>query len=947
LKALKTAVKIIGAVAAVLAVIPSPIQPIAAIVAAGAALVSTGLELAHPTRPQQPKSLGNPEDWRADPQAGVPICFGRSFFGGNIVHRDTYGTGNAILASVIVWSLGPVNAIESFSVERTAITFTGGNAVGAYHNFMYLTTQLGATPESAALVPSQGTLPNWNTASKLSGLAAGLLELKFDSAGKVFTTGFPQIGAVIQGVKCYDPRLDSTYPGGSGSCRSNNQATWVYSTNPFIQALTFAIGWVQNGVRVAGIGWPVASIDVARFVEGANVATANGWEGGGFTSTLESKWETLKLLLQAGAGEPVRLGGLLSCDFQTPRTSLATITASDLAGEGKVVATQPRRDRFNTGVGRYRSEAHGWEVVSTDPISVSAYVTTDGGGRTKELDYGFAQDLDQVAQLVAYEIVQSREFGPITLPLKPRWMGYKPGDAVTVTISDLGLSSQKCVIISRELDPGTSVVTLTLRSETDAKHAFALGTTTTAPPTPTLTPSGDPFVVTTAADLGITPGTAGRNLIQNGNAETGDVDPWIFDTQLLAAGGQPTPTLAVSAASPVPEGANKFLLTKAATGNGAPMLHPAIPVRPGRSYAYRVIVQGSSATGSGLFVELREKATEPASGYVGYADQDSGFSLVSNAAIPATATVVEGVYTCPAGVYFVSPTVNDWVGGPLSMTVDLVEFYEIADFGTDVGGTAKPEANAEVQADITGKDVIWIKTDSGGTPLTGQLTRSETYALREQGAVVASGVTWSITNSPAGITAGFSGTGQLDISAFSADEAELRIKAERTGREDRFYTVTVRRDKAAPPTTGGGGGGTGGSTASATVSTSLSSTTAVVLSPSDLVIDLGSVGSASLVASLEAAPDNVAPNGFWTVSIRFQRWNGSAWVDVGAGYQTAQSQRINDPDVGSHLVYSAYPTINDSYSGTPGATGEKFRLVGFLDAARTHSVGGSISVTGS
>jgi hypothetical protein len=263
------------------------------------------------------------------------------------------------------------------------------------------------------------------------------------------------------------------------------------------------------------------------------------------------------------------------------------------------------------------------------------------------------------------------------------------------------------------------------------------------------------------------------------------------------------------------------------------------------------------------------------------------------------------------------------------------------------GGATVPEPSAEVQADITGKDVIWIKTNSGGTPLTGQLTRSETYALREQGAVVASGVTWSITNSPAGITASFSGAGQLDISAFSADEAELRIKATRTGREDRFYTVTVRRDKAAPPTTGGGGGGTGGSTASATVSTSLSSTSAVVLSPSDLVIDLGSVGSVALVASLEAAPDNVAPNGFWTISIRFQRWNGSAWVDVGTGYQTAQSQRVNDPDVGSHLVYSAYPTINDTYSGTPGATGEKFRLVGFLDAARTHSVGGSISVTGS
>jgi hypothetical protein len=61
-----------------------------------------------------------------------------------------------------------------------------------------------------------------------------------------------------------------------------------------------------------------------------------------------------------------------SCNFQTPRTSLATITASrHVVGEAKAVATQPRRDRFNTAVPRYRSETHGWEVVSADPISVS------------------------------------------------------------------------------------------------------------------------------------------------------------------------------------------------------------------------------------------------------------------------------------------------------------------------------------------------------------------------------------------------------------------------------------------------------------------------------------------------------------------------------------------------------------------------------------------------
>jgi hypothetical protein len=110
-----------------------------------------------------------------------------------------------------------------------------------------------------------------------------------------------------------------------------------------------------------------------------------------------------------------------------------------------------------------------------------------------------------------------------------------------------------------------------------------------------------------------------------------------------------------------------------------------------------------------------------------------------------------------------------------------------------------------------------------------------------------------------------------------------------------------------------------------------------VLSPSDLVIDLGSVGSAALVANITATPDNVAPNGSWTISIRFQRWNGSAWVDVGAGYATSASSRENDPDFGSPSRLRGQSRRSTTRSAArAGATGEKFRLVGFISAARAH-----------
>jgi hypothetical protein len=439
----------------------------------------------------RPKSsfTGSSTQFKADPQAPIPYMVGRSAQGGYIVHRDSFGSHNVYQSFVMIWSGGgPVEQIESFLVDNVATTFSGGNAVGDFHDWMWLDTQLGDCPEATALSSSQGSLPGWGSSSKLSGYAAGLWTLKYDAKkGEKFAGGVPQPLAIIKGVKVYDPRLDSTYPGGSGSCRALDEATYVYSENPWLHALTFALGRFQNGKRVLGVGMPIASIDVAAFVEAANIADANGWVCGGTVSTADDKWNVLKMLAQAGGGECMQLGAKLSCLVNTPRVSLATITSADLVGRASVTATQARRDRINGVTPRIRSEAHGWEVVPLDIVRGDTYLTEDGAERTREIDYQLVQVSDQAAQLAAYDIANAREFGPIELPLKPIWMGYKPGDCLTVDIPELGLVSQPCIDLNRELEPATGIVSLSLRSETTAKHDWALGQTGIAPPTPSLT----------------------------------------------------------------------------------------------------------------------------------------------------------------------------------------------------------------------------------------------------------------------------------------------------------------------------------------------------------------------------------------------------------------------------------------------------------------------------
>jgi hypothetical protein len=504
--------------------------------------------------------FGTQVDFKADPRGPIPYAMGRTATAGNMVFAQTAGSKNKYLNYVTVYSAaGPIDSYESFLVNGSPVTFgtdSGEGASGYYQNRMWRRTQLGARPESDWLrwtatgtkdtpADHSGLPAEWSSTHKLSGLAADLWALQYNS--NVYSSGPPRKLAVGKWVKVYDPRLDSTYPGGSGAHRANNEATWTWSENPYLHALTWVIGRHVNGVRILGLGAPLAAIDVAAFVEGANVAAANGWKLGGVVYSTDDKWEVLKAILQAGGGRPMRLGAKISCLVSTPRTSLATLTGADVVGEAQITGTPSRRTRINTIWPKYREEAQGWEIVSTDAaIQVAAHVAEDGGKvRSREVEYPLVQSPVQAAQLARYDIENSREFQPVVLPCRPVWMGYKPGDCITVNEPEFGLVNQKMLILRRQRDPATLITTLTLVSETDGKHGYALGSTLSPPSTPGLTgydPNQSTVVASgtwTATGTALTgpDGSTQPAIVFVGECEDPNVTTVIAETRLSLGGG--------------------------------------------------------------------------------------------------------------------------------------------------------------------------------------------------------------------------------------------------------------------------------------------------------------------------------------------------------------------------------------------------------------------------
>jgi hypothetical protein len=507
--------RVIGIVAAVVAVAASIavtlggsgflIAGIAATTIAAAASAVSAIAMAVSQATMKPPDMkGTVSQVVIGANLPVPYAMGRTYIGGVMVYDNAAGgSKNVDRTQIMVASAGgPIDAFEKILADYSGVTFASesgglisGVATGWYGadgGYLWANSRKGAHPETA-LAPAAGRWAwrSWGANHKLSGLAAYSLTMEFDEDGERFASGVPQFGALIRAVKVYDPRADSTYPGGSGAQRWDDEATWAYSANPALHFLTYARGRFANGKRTVGCGLPQESIRFDEIVAWANQCDSNNWKVGGavWDGAGINRWDNLKRIAQAGGAAPVWSGGKLGAAFSAPKTPVFTITADDLAdGEVSIQAMQSFRDRVNTFVPRVRLETHRWEYVQLDAVVGSTYLSEDGETKTREEQLDLVQSSNQGAQLAALEIADSRELGPITLPLKPRFMLFSPGEAGSVDLPELGLEDQLCIITSRAVDPATGTVTLTLRSETTAKHAWALSLTGSPPPTPVLFP---------------------------------------------------------------------------------------------------------------------------------------------------------------------------------------------------------------------------------------------------------------------------------------------------------------------------------------------------------------------------------------------------------------------------------------------------------------------------
>jgi hypothetical protein len=179
--------------------------------------------------------------------ASIPVVYGTRKVGGNVVFLETSGADNQYLYMALVLSEGEIDSVETLFVNEHQVTLSGALTDGTqrtvassdsnfYADASLITVQanLGTDTQTASAVLTP--LSSWTSDHTLSGLA--YLALRFEWNADKFGS-LPKVQAIIKGRKVYNPNLDSTVTGGSGSHRADTSTTWEYSDNPILQLLDY------------------------------------------------------------------------------------------------------------------------------------------------------------------------------------------------------------------------------------------------------------------------------------------------------------------------------------------------------------------------------------------------------------------------------------------------------------------------------------------------------------------------------------------------------------------------------------------------------------------------------------------------------------------------------------------------------------------------------------
>lgn len=269
----------------------------------------------------------------------IPVIYGARRVGSTLIYMDTDSGNSKELFVVYGLSVGEVESIDLETIEIDGVSikdskvfrqgyYAGYDSIASGAGSLNTASQIGDVQESnggqSGTDPTKryrmvfnahlgadnqtadpmlvASISKWTSAHRLRGIAYIAASFEYDSRGMF--TSVPELTVVVKGKKLYDPRLDGSISGGSGSHRINDPSTFEWSDNAALALLDY----ISNDEYGKGLSSSLINlqsfqtaantaetlVDVPEFGGSYASATFSGTTGNNYIDIDSDSWETIK-----------------------------------------------------------------------------------------------------------------------------------------------------------------------------------------------------------------------------------------------------------------------------------------------------------------------------------------------------------------------------------------------------------------------------------------------------------------------------------------------------------------------------------------------------------------------------------------------------------------------------------------------------------------------------
>jgi hypothetical protein len=514
-KTVLTGVAIVASVAAVAVTGGASLGITAALlstIATGAALGAAGASMLIKP-PSVPSSQQNRLTAQIDPRAFRKEVFGSTAMATDVRYEEWHGADQDYCSWIICAASHACTSIDEIWLNDELAWTSAGGPQGKFRGYFtvpHLTLEAGAGDNYSF---AKG---KWNGSHRLTGCCWLHLQFKVTGNSKKAESPFSggptsRITIIGKGAPLYDPRRDSTVPGGSGAMRWNDQSTWAWAPdgaeigeNLPLQILRRLIGWrIRNPVTgemklATGSGIPVKRIDLQSFIVAANLAdeqvarSAGGTEpryhGAGVVSEGDDTRSIFDTMCAGCCGRFRDTGGKLALWIAHNDLAEAALddglVDADVVGSFTFDSDAALEASPNIVRGRYvdPSQASLYQLVDYPEVKVASI---DGVDRVFPLDLGMVESASQ-AQRIASQVLQRKQL-PRTFkaPFDERAWRWPVGKVVPLTFAPLGFNRQLFRVAAQDIcDEGPNRGACIMELTWEAQEIYAWDGSDRAPVIP-------------------------------------------------------------------------------------------------------------------------------------------------------------------------------------------------------------------------------------------------------------------------------------------------------------------------------------------------------------------------------------------------------------------------------------------------------------------------------